>query len=152
MKKRDEKSPGTILLVILFSLIPWSLFAQEDRLTLDIENGRVETFIKQVESQTHYTFVYRNVVLDPDTRVTIACKDEPILNVLDTIFTPLSIKYSFDGKLIVLVKKTERPENETSGRQSSPSEGKSLISGTVCDADNRPLIGACFQHHIPSRI
>lgn len=85
MKKRDEKSPGTILLVILFSLIPWSLFAQEDRLTLDIENGRVETFIKQVESQTHYTFVYRNVVLDPDTRVTIACKDEPILNVLDTI-------------------------------------------------------------------
>ena len=54
----------------------------------------------------------------------------------------MSIKYSFDGKLIVLVKKTERPENETSGRQSSPSEGKSLISGTVCDAENMPLIGA----------
>lgn len=141
MKNWDEKSPGTILLVILFSLIPWSLFAQEEKLTLDIKNGRFETFIKQVESQTHYTFVYRNVVLDPETRVTIVCKDEPILKVLDTVFTPLSIKYSFDGKLVNLVKNTAKSNNTTSGKPSS-SDGKDIITGTVYDTENVPLIGA----------
>lgn len=127
--------------MMLFVLIPWSLFAQEEKLTLDIENGRFETFIKQVESQTHYTFVYRNVVLDPDTRVTIVCKDEPILKVLDTVFTPLSIKYSFDGRLINLVKNTAKSNNTTSGKP-SPSDGKDIITGTVYDTENVPLIGA----------
>lgn len=141
MKNWDEKSPGTILLVILFSLIPWSLFAQEEKLTLDIKNGRFETFIKQVESQTHYTFVYRNVVLDPETRVTIVCKDEPILKVLDTVFTPLSIEYSFDGKLVNMVKNTAKSNNTTSGKPSS-SDGKDIITGTVYDTENVPLIGA----------
>lgn len=107
MRKRNDKSSGIVLLVILFFLTPLSLSAQEDKLTLDIKNGKVETFIKQVESQTHYTFVYRNMVFDPDTRITIVCKDKPILQVLDEVFGPLSIRHTFDGRLIILTRKPE---------------------------------------------
>lgn len=141
MRKRNDKSSGIVLLVILFFLTPLSLSAQEDKLTLDIKNGKVETFIKQVESQTHYTFVYRNMVFDPDTRITIVCKDKPILQVLDEVFGPLSIRHTFDGRLIILTRKPEEKNDGTSGEQPAGPDSMRKISGTVFDAKNEPLIG-----------
>lgn len=59
-------------------LFPSGVFAQEENVSIHIKNGTVKTFMKQVEQQTRYTFVYRNHVLNDQTKVTISCTKKPI--------------------------------------------------------------------------
>ncbi len=59
--------------------------------------------MKQVEQQTRYTFVYRNHVLNDQTKVTLAAQKTYQRSAL-TVFTPLNISYSFTNNTIVLVK------------------------------------------------
>ena len=59
-------------------LFPSGVFAQEGNVSIHIKNGTVKTFMKQVEQQTRYTFVYRNHVLNDQTKVTISCTKKPI--------------------------------------------------------------------------
>ena len=62
----------TILLVVLL-LFPIVLLAQEGNISVNIQNGTVKTFMKQIEKQTKYTFVYRNNVLNVQSKVTVNC-------------------------------------------------------------------------------
>lgn len=113
-------------------LFPSGVFAQEGNVSIHIKNGTVKTFMKQVEQQTRYTFVYRNHVLNDQTKVTISCTKKPISEVLSQVFTPLNISYSFTNNTIVLVKQeTEQRSNE-----------KRAIKGTVLDESGIPIIGA----------
>ena len=52
-----------LLLVIVLSLCPTILMAQRGKVSLNLRNEEVSQFIRQVEKQTDYTFVYRNNVL-----------------------------------------------------------------------------------------
>ena len=63
-------------------LFPSGVFAQEGNVSIHIKNGTVKTFMKQVEQQTRYTFVYRNHVLNDQTKVTISCTKKPISEAL----------------------------------------------------------------------
>lgn len=113
-------------------LFPSGVFAQEGNVSIHIKNGTVKTFMKQVEQQTRYTFVYRNHVLNDQTKVTISCTKKPISEALSQVFTPLNISYSFTNNTIVLVKQeTEQRSNE-----------KRAIKGTVLDESGIPIIGA----------
>lgn len=113
-------------------LFPSGVFAQEGNVSIHIKNGTVKTFMKQVEQQTRYTFVYRNHVLNDQTKVTISCTKKPISEALSQVFTPLNISYSFTNNTIVLVKQeTEQRSNE-----------KRAIKGTVLNESRIPIIGA----------
>ena len=50
-------------------LVPVTLWAQHGNVSLDLQNEEVSRFIRQVEKQTSYTFVYRNTVLNPESPV-----------------------------------------------------------------------------------
>ena len=41
-------------------LVPMIIQAQRGNVTLNLQNEEVRRFIRQVEKQTNYTFVYRN--------------------------------------------------------------------------------------------
>lgn len=60
--------------------------------------------MKQIEKQTKYTFVYRNNVLNVQSKVTVNCTNKPIKEILSQVFTPLNITYSVNNNTIVLVK------------------------------------------------
>lgn len=91
-------------------LFPSGVFAQEENVSIHIKNGTVKTFMKQVEQQTRYTFVYRNHVLNDQTKVTISCTKKPISEALSQVFTPLNISYSFTNNTIVLVNRRQNKE------------------------------------------
>ncbi|MCS2560845.1 STN domain-containing protein [Bacteroides ovatus] len=74
-------------------------------MSVNINNGTVKTFIKEIEKQTRYTFVYRNNVLNDQAKVTVNCKNKPLDQVLSQVFTPLNVSYSLNNNTIVLVKK-----------------------------------------------
>ena len=85
-KQRNKwKDAGRILLILALLLLPVTLWAQRGRVSLNLQNEEVSLFIQQVEKQTRYTFVYRNNVLQPQTKVTLVCKDLPLEKALASV-------------------------------------------------------------------
>ncbi|EGN57780.1 TonB-dependent receptor plug [Hallella multisaccharivorax DSM 17128] len=144
--KSRGRSLLRFLLVMVLLLIPTMLLAQHGKVSLNLQNEEVSQFIRQVEKQTNYTFVYRNSVLQPKTKVTCVCKDWPLEKALFQVFSSLGIQYSFNNNTIVLVKgKNENSERKgakpSMGNTPSPSD-KNKLSGIVRDVTGEPIIGA----------
>lgn len=64
----------TIFLTGMILLSTTGALAQKGNVSVNINNGTVKTFIKEIEKQTRYTFVYRNNVLNDQAKVTVNCK------------------------------------------------------------------------------
>ncbi len=146
-KQRNKwKDARRILLILALLLLPVTLWAQRGRVSLNLQNEEVSLFIQQVEKQTRYTFVYRNNVLQPQTKVTLVCKDLPLEKALSQVFAPLGIQYSFNNSTIVLIKekadKNERKTTKPSSERTQMTAGTSKLSGVVRDANGDPIIGA----------
>ena len=129
-------------------LVPMIIQAQRGNVTLNLQNEEVRRFIRQVEKQTNYTFVYRNSVLNPKTKVTLICKNWPIEKALSEVFSPFGIQYSFNNNTIVLHKKRDKNGGLKQKKaklvdkteQTMPNMNK--ISGLVREADGTPIMGA----------
>lgn len=92
--------------------------AQKGNVSVNINNGTVKTFIKEIEKQTRYTFVYRNNVLNDQAKVTVNCKNKPLDQVLSQVFTPLNVSYSLNNNTIVLVKQEVQQQKKTKRKPS----------------------------------
>ena len=129
-------------------LVPMIIQAQRGNVTLNLQNEEVRRFIRQVEKQTNYTFVYRNSVLNPKAKVTLVCKNWPLEKALSEVFTPFGIQYSFNNNTIVLHQKKEKGANSklknvklvNEDEQTMP--GMNKISALVREADGTPIMGA----------
>lgn len=140
--------------ILRFVALTWLLFvpmiiqAQRGNVTLNLQNEEVRRFIRQVEKQTNYTFVYRNSVLNPKTKVTLVCKNWPLEKALSEVFSPFGIQYSFNNNTIVLHKKRDKNGSLKQKKaklvdeteQTMPNMNK--ISGLVREADGTPIMGA----------
>ncbi len=144
--KSRRRSLLRFLLMMVLLLVPTMLSAQRGNVSLNLQNEEVSQFIRQVEKQTKYTFVYRNNVLQPKTKVTCVCKDWPLEKALAQVFSSLGIQYAFNNNTIVLVKgKVENAEQKgtksTEGKNTDTTDKKKL-SGIVRDENGEPIIGA----------
>ena len=144
--KSRRKDLLRFLLIMVLLLVPTMLSAQRGNVSLNLQNEEVSQFIRQVEKQTKYTFVYRNNVLLPTTKVTCVCKDWPLEKALAHVFSSLGIQYSFNNNTIVLVKgKVENAERKgtksTEGKNADTTDKKKLW-GIVRDESGEPIIGA----------
>ena len=144
--KSRRRSLLRFLLIMVLLLVPTILSAQRGNVSLNLQNEEVGQFIRQVEKQTKYTFVYRNNVLQPKTKVTCVCKDWPLEKALAQVFSSLGIQYAFNNNTIVLVKgKVENAERKgtkpTEGKNADTTDKKKL-SGIVRDENGEPIIGA----------
>ena len=90
-----------ILHVALF-LLHIGVLAQIGNVSMNINNGTLQTFVKEIEKQNQYTFVYRNNVINDQVKVNINCKNEPLSQVLTEALSPLNISYTLDNNTIVL--------------------------------------------------
>lgn len=122
---------SSFLIAALFLATAGAL-AQQENISVSIKNGTVRAFMKEVEKQTKFTFVYRNNVLDDQAKVSVNCKDKPIDEALSLVFSPMNISHSFANNTIVLVKK------EADAQLPNTTE----IKGRVFDETGAPVIGA----------
>ena len=139
------------LLVMVLSLIPTMLLAQRGNVSLNLQNEEISRFIRQVEQQTNYTFVYRNNVLNSKTKVTLVCKNWPLEKALTHVFSPHGIQYSFNNNTIVLslapvakerVESSEQKKAVAINEREQYTPEKHKISGVVLEANGDPIIGA----------
>lgn len=145
MYKCKWKHPLTACLTMLLLLTPLVLSAQDGKVTLNIRNKEVAVFIRQVEKQTRYTFVYRNSVLNPKTKVSIVCHALPVSKALEQVFTPLNVSFSFNNGTIVLVRReTPAEARTTSAHHDDSATGgrRHRVEGLITDKEGEPVIGA----------
>lgn len=116
-------------------ILTTSIYAQnkEVRLNINIRNATLESFVKQLENATGFSFVYGEEV-KLTRRINLEARQQTISEILQRAFENEPIKFEISGKHILLYKRTD-PQK--------PVSRKYTISGYVTDgASSETLIGA----------
>ncbi|TYP98160.1 outer membrane receptor protein involved in Fe transport [Tenacibaculum adriaticum] len=115
-------------IICSFQLIASNSFSQ-NKVTLDIQNGSLESIINKIEEQTLYSFVFNNDDINIQQKFNIKVYEEDLNETIDALFKTSTIKYKIKNNLVVLSKVKKQTEKFT-------------ISGTISDAEtNETLIG-----------
>ncbi|MEO1009941.1 MAG: SusC/RagA family TonB-linked outer membrane protein [Bacteroidota bacterium] len=134
----------TLFLLISLIKIQASTYAQNTRISLDMDNARMETIFNEIESLSEFRFLYNLEKIDIDRRVSVHAKKERISNILESIFEGTNIYFTVNNKVIVL--NNSNSSTNIRNPQSTNLGDKTVqdltVSGTVTDADGVPLPGA----------
>jgi hypothetical protein len=120
-----------MVLAMLGGVIQMNAQNTTQTITLNLRNASIQEFMKQIESRTNFTFIYRDILMDTKKDVSIQVSNKPLVEVVKTVLDQKGLEASYNNNTIVLTKKKEvaKPASKT-------------ISGVVTDASGEPIIGA----------
>ena len=130
------------LFVLSFQLFASSSKAQDAIVKLQSNEVTVKQLISEIENQTDYLVVYSNSEVSTTRKVNFKNKSDKVSKYLIQAFEGTDIGHDFENNYIIL--KRNALDNKTSEKVSSKSfqqTGK-IITGTVLDTKNEPVIGA----------
>lgn len=104
--------------------------AQEKTITLQVTDTPVSTVMKQIESQSGYTFFYNTKDIPLSRNVTLSVSNENIRTTLDKLFQGTNVTYSIDDKSIIL----------STRQKAQPPKTHELV-GRILDKKGQPVIG-----------
>jgi TonB-linked SusC/RagA family outer membrane protein len=125
-------------LLFFVGLLSLQLSAQNARLiSINKQNVPFEEIVRDVESQTSYTFMYSTETAKGIGRVTVKVSNATIKQLMDLVLTGKQYTYSVENNVVVLkVKEKEKP---ALGKES---QKPVKITGIVTENNNIPLPGA----------
>lgn len=126
----------SFLLVCVFTLsLSASTWAQQERVSLKMQEVSVNTLLKEIQRQTDLQFIFNTEQLNRLGLLTVDFKDETVENVLSRIFQDTGLTWTFKGG-IIMVKQREK--------QAQKQENK-LIGGVVTDTKGQALPGVTVR-------
>ncbi len=123
------------LVLMLLATLPAA--AQNKKITVDLDNVPVKEFIKNVESQSGYTFAYNNSEIDLTRRVSIKATDENVVDVVIRALSPQNLTARMEGSRIVVSRKPA-----AASAQTAQAVRGGVVTGTVKTVSGEPVIGA----------
>ena len=129
---RKMKLTLLLLLVTVLTGIAADSYSQSTKLTLKLENVRIEDLLNKIEDQSQFRFFY-NEEINLDKKVSIDVSTETIANILEKVFVDKIIHYEIIGRQIIL-------SNGTASNNNSIQQQKS-VSGKVTDLSGGSLPG-----------
>ncbi|MCD7795822.1 MAG: TonB-dependent receptor [Alistipes sp.] len=123
------------LVLMLLAALPAA--AQNKKITVDLDNVPVKEFIKNVESQSGYTFAYNNSEIDLTRRVSIKATDENVVDVVIRALSPQNLTARMEGSRIVVSRKPA-----AASAQTAQAVRGGVVTGTVKTVSGEPVIGA----------
>jgi TonB-linked SusC/RagA family outer membrane protein len=140
----------TILLSVMnLVLVSAAGFSQGNRLTLNLKDATLKEAIAQIESQSNYSFLFKEDAINFNETVNLAASNTPIEEVLNTMLTGKNLEYKIlDNALIVLLPPTESKQGQvvkgqvTDGNTGEPLPGVNIIikgttTGGVTDMEGK---------------
>lgn len=119
--------------VLLLLLAP-TLSAQQEKISLNLNNASLKVFFNEIEKQTEWTFSYRDSEIERKPEITLAVKDSPLADVLNTGLTPAGLLWKIVGDKIVIT---------PSHKDNAPQQDETVtVSGRLTDSRGEALIGA----------
>ena len=130
---------ATIFLVFvsLSQVFAVSAYSQQTKLSLNLEDARVEEVIDQIEKSTEFVFLYNKDVIDVERRVDLSVKEKNVNEVLVQVFGNTDVSWSIRDRKIFL---TSSQPHGSYVPESSLQQDIS-VSGIVTDASGAPLPG-----------
>ncbi|WP_185937056.1 SusC/RagA family TonB-linked outer membrane protein [Chitinophaga polysaccharea] len=119
-----------------------SLNAQQ--LTISRSNASLKTVMKDIKSQTGYSFICTKSLLDLAQPVTIQVRNATLDQALEAIFSAQPLSYHIHEKNIVI---RHKEHAEIKAYPLPPGEQPSLITirGRLVDEKNRPVVGGTVK-------
>lgn len=123
-----------VLLILLLSFAV-SLAASAQKITMNLQQVKLEKVFSLITKQTGLTVAYSRTIVNPERIVSVQAKDKDLSKVLDDLFAGTNVAYEIGEKKIYL-KAKEAPV------ASQGSQKTKKITGTVTDIKGEPIIGA----------
>lgn len=122
-----------MLATMLLSGTGCKVFAQEHKITLNVEQATLPAVFRQIEAESGYKFSYKDQILDVNRRFSIHEEGQTLEAVLSKLLTPLGLDFFiFKDKVILIL--------ERSAEEHAPDSV--IINGWVTDEAGLPLPGA----------
>ncbi len=123
-----------LLFLTTFQLLADNSYSQNTKLTLNLNDVSVEGVLNEIESQSEFYFLFNYKLVDVERHVDIQVENEPISNVLASLFEDQNIDYVVIDRQIIL------SPGEYLTRVKTKLQPR-IITGTVTDDMGDPLIG-----------
>jgi hypothetical protein len=138
---RYVRTPALLLFLLLISS---ALFSQdlEQRITMQLKQASLETFLDEVGHEGKILFSYSPSVIPPGYKVTVDVRNKPVREILDEVLWPAGITYLVVENQVVLKRKADEKPAVTSAGM--PLKGKrATLAGTIREKrTGEVLIGA----------
>jgi TonB-linked SusC/RagA family outer membrane protein len=131
----------TFLLIVTLFNVQARNYAQNAKISLNLEKVRIEKVLMEIESLTDYKFFFSREDIDVNKIISIKADKETVKIILEDIFRNMPVSVEVLGKQIVLkekisIQKTSIPVKNKELQQ------KIKITGTITDQAGMPLPGA----------
>lgn len=95
----------TIVFLLLSLQLSANVFSQNS-ITLKLQSADLKKALTQIEKKSSYKFLYNEDIMSSPQKVTIDANNEPVTNVLETIFSGTGLTYRIlNNNLVVVTKK-----------------------------------------------
>lgn len=122
-----------LLMVCVFCSYAGNAHSQNAKVSIHMNNVKLDKILNEIENQTDYLFIYNNQV-DINKIISVKVKNKAVAQVLDRILSGTGINYELEGTHIILT--TEAIKDLHAQQQAK------TVTGTVTDVSGEPIIGA----------
>lgn len=126
-------------MLCLAGLFPLQLHAQNSRqISINKQNVTFEEVVRDVESQTDYTFMYSTETATGIGRFSINVTDATIKRLMDLVLSGKPFTYTVEDNVVVLSARSQSTQK--------PADQKPVkVTGIVTEADGKPLPGTAVM-------
>ncbi|WP_176694100.1 STN domain-containing protein [Anaerophaga thermohalophila] len=112
-----------------------SIYSQDKKLSLKIEDSSLETIFKRIESESDFHFFYKSEDLIFDKTFDVDIENATIFQILDAVLSEVNLSYKvFDKYIAVSPSKPSNYKGIQEGQQKT-------IRGIVTDSEGEPIPG-----------
>lgn len=117
--------------LLLVFMLGGNVFAQQEKLTINLKNGSFAQLTEQIKKQSDYTFFYNNAMVMNLKKLTIQVKEVTLDSVLNIALRGADLTYKIKDKTVILYSK------------GTPEAGSKIVKlqGQVNDESGLPLPG-----------
>ena len=123
-----------IAVFLAMLLVPVTLKAQTQNLTLNVKNESLENIFKKIQQQAGVTFIYENELMENTVPVTLNAVKLPLKRLLELCFENQPLNYNVLGNSVIIRKKDNAPHQQSH-----------VITGKVTDAKGQGLPGVTIR-------
>ncbi|OYT17719.1 MAG: SusC/RagA family TonB-linked outer membrane protein [Bacteroidetes bacterium 4572_77] len=134
-------------LLVIFAITQFPIrasTAQNDKISLKLENVSIKDILKEIENQCELTFVYNDTKVDVTKRIDVDFRELELNKVLKTISEEINVDYEIKDNNIILTPKnqSQKPKADESGIKITGTvtilgEGSSLPGVSVLEKDTK---------------
>jgi len=130
-----------IISVFCFLLIqlPFNVFCQSKKISINVSNAAVEDFLKEVRKQSGMNYILNHEEVPRNIKINLKLRSVSVEKVLDEAFKDLPLDYQMKDNLIIIIPSKKDKHTKVIHK----SEFYQTVRGSVIDSDTKlPLPGA----------